>query len=360
MDNNEALNWLNEQWQLVLDSDFDEEDPEIDQLINSNVRSLRYALITQILGKIANEARGILFIQSGCGEDPLAWDARSFCSKVVVPWVSANHNVLGTSPDPYVNNPLRRARLDVDLDKLRYRDQWDAIIGFLEPLDRMERNGLEKIFIRCLKSLARRLAKQDLSYQIPARISHKIMLDLLTNYISSPSGGLRPLVLTASLMKVLGKAFSIFVSVESQKVNAPDSPTGKPGDVMCCDRDGNIILTIEVKDRNLTLADTYSSITKARSSKKTIHNLLFAAPNIEETEMSTFLKITEETWQSGLNINQIDIIDLTNATFILLAENWRIELLHEIGNELDQRGAHTDRQVWYDLLRELTSIEPEN
>lgn len=58
MDYNEALNWLNEQWQLVLDSDFDEEDPEIDQLINSNVRSLRYALITQILGKIANEARG--------------------------------------------------------------------------------------------------------------------------------------------------------------------------------------------------------------------------------------------------------------------------------------------------------------
>lgn len=61
------------------------------------------------------------------------------------------------------------------------------------------------------------------------------------------------------MMTVLGHGFSLFASVSSQGLNEADSSTGAPGDVMCKDSNGNMILAIEVKDRALTLANVRGS-----------------------------------------------------------------------------------------------------
>ena len=82
-------------------------DPKVDALANSKVVAVRYALVTQMLGKIADTTRDLCILQQAAG-GPGAWDARSFSKAVVVPWVSANDNVIGTSADPYVSKPLRR------------------------------------------------------------------------------------------------------------------------------------------------------------------------------------------------------------------------------------------------------------
>ena len=87
----EAANWLNDAWQTALATS-GAPDPAMDELCESKLVSIRYALLTQLLGKHANYRRDALCLQRG---DPSAaveagrWDPRGFCSQVVVPWVQA-------------------------------------------------------------------------------------------------------------------------------------------------------------------------------------------------------------------------------------------------------------------------------
>ena len=179
------------------------------------------------------------------------------------------------------------------------------------------------------------------------------MLRTLEAFLGEPSGGLRPLAVTAATMVVLGCAFSIFADVSSQGLNEADSPTGAPGDAMCLDDAGNMVLATEVKDRALTLADVRDSTRKARASTDPLSNLLFAAPTIGENERNTIRENMATAWASGLNISQIDILDLANAAFALLSEEWRPTLLRETGTELDRRGDHRHRRAWHDLLSNI-------
>jgi len=101
--------WLDAAWAEVLEAGQKDPDDEVDRLVNSRLVSIRHAFVTQLLGKIADPTRSLMAFQLGEQEAGAgAWDARSFCTAVVVPWVAENHNVMGTSPDPYVINPLRR------------------------------------------------------------------------------------------------------------------------------------------------------------------------------------------------------------------------------------------------------------
>ena len=109
--NSQAKELLAEEWNRALQENAPGLDPLIDELANSKVKSIRYALITQILGKLADPKRSVLAIQLGDGSEG-AWDARSFAKEVIVPWEFENKHFLGGSGEPYVSKPLRRSRLD--------------------------------------------------------------------------------------------------------------------------------------------------------------------------------------------------------------------------------------------------------
>jgi len=353
MNHEEARRWLDNAWNLVLSSGLAEPDTKIDRLVDSDVQSIRYAVLTQILGKIADRSRGVLSLQLGDGEDPGAWDPRSFCSLVVVPWVSENCDVLGNSTDPYVSNPLRRLRLDDRMHQLKYREEWQALIDFLAPLDSAGQQKLESVFMLCLKSVARRLARQAFKYRIPKRISLPKMLRMLEKFLAGGTGGLRPLAVSAAMMTVLGRAFSIFSKVVSQGVNVPDASTGAPGDIMCWDDKGNMALAVEVKERSLTLNDFRGSVRKAKESADPLSNLLFSAKSIRSDERAEINREAEVAWAAGFNANQIDIVTLAKASFSLLSEEWRPQLLREIGEELDRRADHAHRIAWHEILKNM-------
>ena len=53
----EIRRWLDEEWGKALQDHDPEPDDEIDALANANVNSIRYALVTQILGKIVSKKK---------------------------------------------------------------------------------------------------------------------------------------------------------------------------------------------------------------------------------------------------------------------------------------------------------------
>lgn len=349
MNEQELTLWLDNQWEQVLSTYQSDPDQDLDRFIDSSIVSIRYAILTQLLGKHADPARDLLCLQRGTG---LAgrWDPRGFCTRVVVPWVQGHHSVLGTSGDPYVSKPLRRPRMNQGMESLNNREEWDALVGFLTALqDASDPAMVKDAVLRCLRSIARRLRTQQVDYPIPMRIGLGHLCDILDGYLAASNGGLRPMVVTAALMQTIGQAYSLFSRVESQGVNEADAASGVPGDVMCYGEDDMLALAVEVKGHELTLIELESTITKARSSRVT--NILFATPGFASADREAIeTKITEEFAQ-GSNIYHTSIHSLVRSAFMLLKEEWRVKFLYAICSELDARSTQpSDRLAFADLL----------
>ena len=259
-------------------------DREIDRLVDSNVTSIRYAVITQLLGKVALPDRSLMYLQSGTDE-PGAWNARSFCDSVVVPWVSENQYVLGTSAEPYASKPLRRLRLEHDMPDVRSKAEWSALFDFFDPLDKATPVEVQKALKRCLESVARALVQAVVqvpssSPSEPARFTGGVG-DLLIGEKrrASPSGSRR--CIDAGLRaRVLDLRLHHFARHQRGRCSFEVPPA-----MLCYDDDDNMILAIEVKDRELTLSDVKTFTRKARESDKKLSNLLFAAPRVREQEV---------------------------------------------------------------------------
>ena len=364
MNTDEAAAWLNDQWQRALAGPAAEIDPAIDRFVNVDVISIRFAIVTQLLGKIADPRRDLLCLQKGVTRPADAaaasrWDPRSFCVRVVVPWNRKNEQVLGGSGDPYVNNPLRRPRLDEGLENVHAgtRDDWIALAEYLHVLQQQDdEDAVEFSFRQCLRSVAARLARQRFEYPTPNRASLGQLCELLDRYLATPSGGLRPQAVTTALMRVLGRAFSIFVRVEGQAVNAADRARNVPGDVMCYgvgpDGQEEIRLVVDAKSDRLRLTELQGSVVKARTGN--VSNFLFAAPGFRADEQAAMERIIDEEFAQGLNVYVTSIQRLARTSFVLLAEVHRTEFMQEVGRELDSRAASpAHRRAWSDLLANL-------
>ena len=65
MNEEELSHWLDTEWEDVLADYESEPDEEIDRFIDSSVVSIRYAFLTQLLGKHADSTRDLLCLQRG-------------------------------------------------------------------------------------------------------------------------------------------------------------------------------------------------------------------------------------------------------------------------------------------------------
>ena len=347
----DLLRWMDKQWEQILTNHVSEPDQEIDRFINSSTNSIRYAVFTQLLGKYADPARDLICLQRGGREEQEGrWDPRGFCTRVVVPWMQRHHGMLGTSTDPYVSKPLRRPRLDYDMNSLRSTDEWRDLVSFLSEIENeADPAFVEQAVLRCLRSIARRLQEQRVIYQIPLRIGLDHLCEILEEYLKVSSAGLRPQIVTVAFMRTIGEAFSLFSSVESQGVNESDTASGMPGDVMCYGEDGKLALAVEVKGDELTLTQLTVTIGKARSSRVT--NILFATPGFAANDEEAIRTRIADEFTQGANIYQSSIVSLARNSFTLLVEEWRVKFLREICTELDARSTQpSDRLAFNELL----------
>ena len=348
------LQRLRRMWADALADDNPEIDAVIAGLINCDVVSVRYALLTQLLGKLDNPNRDALSVQRGeaaTAEAAGHWDARSFCQAHVVPWVTEAGQVLGTSPDPYVNNPLRRPRLDAGYEPRRNRPLWDRLVETLKTVQ--ERNAPEYTETQlryCLASLVAKYNEMVIQFDVPQRISLDAAVNLVNAYLSEPSGGERPQIIVAALMRTIGNLFSIFDRVERQAINEADAAGDRPGDVSCYQND-RLVFAVEVKDRTITLQDVDTAIGKARRSDVT--EVLFASVSSLNSDQQIADR-AEREFGLGVNIYQLPINTLIRVVLAIAGESSRVEFLELAGEELNYRVTQPSHKIaWQDLLRNL-------
>ena len=208
--------------------------------------------------------RDALSIQRGDASTAEAagrWDARSFCSASVVPWVTESGQVLGTSPDPYVNNPLRRTRLDGGHEPVRNRDLWGSLVAVLAEVQQRDDPEFTESRLRaCLVSLASVYRQLAVEFEVPQRISLGATAGLVADFLGEPSGGERPQIVAAALMRTIAERFGLFDEIVRLGINEADSAADSPGDILCY-FEGALVLAVEVKDRAVELLMVYDSVT---------------------------------------------------------------------------------------------------
>ena len=319
--------------------------------INSKTKTYRYVLPTQLLAKLVDAELDCRSIQASSGlEKP--FDARSLCHDVIVGFDRANNDVLGGSAEPYLNNPLRIPAI-IPSERSAQRDK----VGFDDlrvALDYAQENPgkVGEMMRAVLLAIQQRLGAVAVVYPVPNRVSIRQVESMLEKFLSERTGGLRLQAVVIALFRQVGVKFRLFADVRSANVNAADAATGSVADLECVDRNGQIVLAVEVKDRQLKLIDTQSKLPAIR--EKGIGELLFLVQGgIMPKETDAVSHLIQREFITGQNVYVTEFSNFLESCLVLFGEIGRVSLLRQIGDELNQRKADiSHRRQWAGLLSE--------
>jgi len=327
----------------------------IAESVNHRMVSYRFCLPIQLLGKVVNPKLDCLRMQRRKGDpsDITGWDARSLGSKVVAPFNSEQENVLGTSQDPYVGNPMRLPKMVRDDTSKKDILGWNKLVELLELVEsRKDANFTANVFKQVLLEVFNRQKTLRFSYPIPPRVSLESTLKLCEEFVAEKSGGDRALAVTGALFDAIGIHFGLYSTVNRARINASDEATGMGADLECVGTDGQIVLTVEVKDRTLTLTDVEGTLLKSR--QRSVKNIFFTARDTKPSDIAAVQSRVNQAFASGQNLYIFQFYELSRSVLALGGESIRTTFLRKVGEHLDTWNTQPQhRQAWQKLLRSL-------
>jgi len=319
--------------------------------VNSKTKSYRYVLPTQLAAKIADPALDCRCLQAARGGRG-AFDARTVAHEVVVPFDQTNNNVLGGSPEPYVNNPLRVPEISPKYRKpQKNKADWDALCRVLASVEkRHDKRFARQVLEQTLTEVYRRLADSHVVYPAPKRISLDAALHIINEFLGDSSGGDRLLALASALFVVLGKRFSLYADVRRGNITAADAATGLLADLECISHSGETLVVVEVKDRDLTITHLRSKMADIR--ERQVSEIFFIAEQgVAPSDSNGVQEQVTKEFVSGQNVYITDLATLCRTALALLGEQGRRDFVREVGVQLDRyRSDITHRRCWALLL----------
>ena len=361
IDLDDAAATLEEIWREVISAagdgqlyDVIEEDDgslleSIRRSVNSNTRTYRYVLPTQLLAKVIDPTLDCRSLQAGADRAG-SFDARTIAHRVIVPFDQANDRVLGGSPEPYVNNPVRVPEVSEQHRGARKdRTGWDHLCRVLDTVESKSDEGFTRnVLKQVLIEVYRMLSEVTVAYPAPLRVSLSGCMRLINEYLAEISGGDRLLALSSALFTVIGRSFGLYARVERASITASDASTGMLADLHCVTEDDSIVLVVEVKDRELTVSQMMGKIAETRENQ--VSELFFVAQQgVEDNEQVDAL--VESQFVSGQNVYVVNLTKLAESSFALMGEEGRAVFLREVGSQLDKYGSDIrHRRRWAVLL----------
>lgn len=198
----------------------------------------------------------------------------------------------------------------------------------------------------------RRRQSLRFSYPVPPRVSLELALSISAEFLQEKSGGDRAQALAGALFDAIGIHFGLFSRVSRARINASDEATGQAADLECLDKDGKLILAVEVKDRTVALADVEDTLRK--SSQRQITEILFASRGPQDDEKDAIGQRITRAFAAGQNLYIFDFLDLARSVLALGGEGIRITYLKKVGEHLDTWNTQPrHRQAWQKLLQKL-------
>jgi len=333
------------------------DDPSLQNLIrgivNSKTKSFRYVLPTQIIAKLAKPSLDCKCLQTTRGKSG-DFDARSVNEKVVVKFDKDNENVLGGSPQPYVNNPLRRREITPEYrEQQKDKQGWDNLCFILKRVETENSPEFtENVLRQTLYEILARLSKTKVQYPVPQRVSLEQTDYLVEQFLSGQSLGDRPQAIGSALLETIGEEFKIFSEIKRSKTTSADASTGQVGDIECFDGQ-SLVLGVEIKDKELTLNEIRGKTGKIRA--KGLSEFMFLlTKGIFKEDKEAIFHYLEKEFSSGQNIYLLSFHNFVSDMLALLGESGRKSFLVKVGGTLDKYGSEIQhRRAWAELLSEI-------
>ena len=320
--------------------------------VNSKTKTYRYVLPAQLLPKLVEPSLDCRSVQAGAALTG-SFDARSICQHVIVPFDRANNNVLGGSSEPYANNPLRIPAIvagarAAQKDKAGF-DHLRVVLDYAEG----HADKVELLVRLTLAAVRSRLAEVSVVYPVPNRASLGQASDALSSFLGERSGGLRMQAVAVALFRTIGGRFGLFREVRSNHINAADASTGSAADLECVGAAGEIVLAVEVKDRQLELRQVQDKLPGVR--EKGVRELLFLIQGgIVGSDVDTVNELISRQFVTGQNVYVVEWYSFTSSCLMLFGEEGRRDFLKHVGRELDERKVDIrHRRQWASLLESI-------
>lgn len=321
--------------------------------INHDFVTYRFCLPVQLLGKMLNPALDCLRLQKSDPDDVTGWDARTLGRKVVAVFNQRQENVLGTSEDPYVSNPMRLPKMLRNDRTKKDIPGWIRLVETLEQVEsRADPTFTTAVFRQALLEMFRRQKGLRFSYPVPPRVSLELALGISAEFLEEKSGGDRAQALGGALFDAIGIHFGLFAQVNRARINATDEATGQAADFECLDKNGKLVLAVEVKDRTIRLADIEGTLHKSK--QRRITEILFTAKGTRPEEKDAIGERITRAFAAGQNVYIFDFFELARSVLALGGEAIRITFLKKVGAHLDAWNTQPrHRQAWQKLLQKL-------
>jgi hypothetical protein len=244
----------------------------IRSILNAEHKTYKYILINALLAKSTNEEINPLALQAGA---PLsgAYDARSLCHKVVVPFErDFLNNALGGSNEPFLNKPARFTHLSKDNAVRRGAD-----LKVLEDLITVLTNTTSAEVAKNYLCFALEILKIK-SITPTTYVNHKDfaidtslikIYNFIIAFIDKSHEGETCVIVVGALEKLYHRQANTGFKVIVHKVNQSGASSREVGDIDVYN-EAQYKYSIEVKDKDFTehdVAHAFSKITAANGDK---------------------------------------------------------------------------------------------
>jgi hypothetical protein len=315
----------------------------LESILSSSELTFKYILVTGILAKYVNHKVHSRALQAG-SQLSGAYDARSLCHHVVVPFEKTKGNLFGLSNEPFLNKPARHKEHDKS-NPVRNKYLAAILHDVLEYANSTSRKDLFKILVHILR-VAQEYASTVISVSFDTEPNYLRVINFVNIFLAKADGGSRLVAITGAFIELLNQDFDVKI----YPPNVPDKFAETAGDIEIWN-EKMLISATECKHRPLTLEDIRHGIRKAKDRKVTEYCFVFAEGLDRTQESDINSEIIEE--RKNLDVILIDIYEAMKAWASALNPARRIifgdkvvKILREI-RQFDT--ANTAANVWNEL-----------
>jgi len=228
----------------------------------------KYILVTGLLAKVAEPRVHPRALQAGSSLEE-AYDARSLCHNVVVPFEKEHGNLFGLSNEPFLNKPARHPEHDKNNPQLRNKRLASYVHDVLEWAHRAGADEVFSALVHVLR-LGRERAATKKQAAVAAEQNLERMIEFVREFLQETDGGVRLQAVWGALVELLDPEAKVIVHPPTQA----NAFAGVAGDVEVF-AEGQLVSATECKHRALTAEDVRHGLKKATEPERRPLQYLF-------------------------------------------------------------------------------------
>lgn len=286
----------------------------IKEVLDGSGITYRYILITGILAKLVNTKAHPRAIQRR-SKLPGAYDARSLCHSVVVPFEHTKGDLWGLSNEPFVNKPARHPEHDKSNPQLRDKKEATLVHDILDWAANATPDDLRKCLILIMNLGRKRLDSMPKTLQ-STKSNMETLRHFLHDFLQVSDGGTRIVSVVAAFIQLLNPD----AEVKVYSPNQADKFGKTAGDVELYLK-GKLVCAFECKDRSYNENDIIHGVGKAV--KHGISEYTFVSGFNSSVPDMDFESVSRS---SGIDIEWIAIDEILRSWTVALNPSARVSL----------------------------------